>query len=96
MSTEAGDNPGGAMAGGRKLNLERWRRVEELRAAGLSLPAIGRRLGCTHQAVASVLGNIRTTRERVRSVACAGCGEPIISAGCSASWATPNCSRWRS
>jgi transcriptional regulator with XRE-family HTH domain len=70
------------MVAGRKPNLERWRQVEELRAAGLSLPEIGRRLGCTHQAVASVLRNIRTTRERVRSVACAGCGEPIISAGC--------------
>jgi transcriptional regulator with XRE-family HTH domain len=70
------------MVAGRKPNLERWRQVEELRAAGLSLPEIGRRLGCTHQAVASVLHNIQTTRARVRSVACAGCGEPIISAGC--------------
>jgi len=70
------------MAGGRKPNLERWRRVEELRAAGLSLPEIGRCLGITHQAVAAVLRNIRMTRARVRSVACAGCGEPIISAGC--------------
>jgi DNA-binding XRE family transcriptional regulator len=70
------------MVAGRKPNLERWRQAEELRAAGLSLPEIGRRLGCTHQAVVSMLRTIKQSRERVRSVACAGCGEPIISAGC--------------
>jgi helix-turn-helix protein len=49
---------------------------------GLSLPEIGRRLGCSHQAVVSTLRTIARSRERVRSVACAGCREPIISAGC--------------
>jgi helix-turn-helix protein len=70
------------MAAGRKPNLKRWRLIEELRAAGLSLPEIGRRLGCSHEAVVSTLPTIARNRERVRSVACAGCGEPIISVGC--------------
>jgi transcriptional regulator with XRE-family HTH domain len=69
------------MVAGRKPNLERWRQVEELRAAGLSLSEIGRRLGITRQAVQGMLRYIDKTKTRVRSVPCCACGRDIVSAG---------------
>ena len=51
-------------------------------SAAKAIDEIGRRLRITHQAVVSMLRTIKQSRERVRSVACAGCGEPIISAEC--------------
>jgi transcriptional regulator with XRE-family HTH domain len=43
---------------GRRPNWRRWQQAAELRAQGLSLPEIGRRLGVTKQAVAHMLARL--------------------------------------
>jgi transcriptional regulator with XRE-family HTH domain len=65
------------MAGGRKLNRERRRQAVRLRARGLSLAEVGRRLGVSKQGAASLLRPPRQTPV----VACARCGAAIVSAG---------------
>jgi transcriptional regulator with XRE-family HTH domain len=65
------------MAGGRKPNLTRRRLAARLRAQGLTLAEVGRRLGLTPQAAASLLRPLRPTP----AVACFLCGKAIVSAG---------------
>jgi transcriptional regulator with XRE-family HTH domain len=67
----------GSMAGGRKPNRERRRRAALLRAGGLSLAEVGRRLGVSRQGAASLLRPLRGAP----AVACARCGAAIVSAG---------------
>jgi transcriptional regulator with XRE-family HTH domain len=67
------------MASGRKPDLQRRHRVTTLRARGLSLTAIGRRLGISKQAVSVALQS--QAREQQRSVHCCACGVAIVSAG---------------
>ena len=71
------------MVQGRKPNLERRRRIQQFRDRGLSLPAIGRRLGVTFQCVQRTLR--RMTKERPGRVPCCACGEDIVSPGACAS-----------
>lgn len=58
-----------------------WRRQEmaRLRARGLTLAEIGRRLGVTRQCVHLTLRAL--ARPRARSVPCSGCGREIVSGG---------------
>ena len=65
------------MASGRKPNQERRRQAARLRARGLSLAEVGRRLGVCKQGAAALLHPLR----RPPVVACARCGAAIISAG---------------
>src|SRR5262245_11533584 len=67
------------MVQGRKPNLKRRRRVVALRARGLSLSAIGRTLGVSHQCIQEMLHRI--ANPRVLSVPCCACGQPILSPG---------------
>jgi transcriptional regulator with XRE-family HTH domain len=67
------------MASGRKPNLRRRKEMVRLRAQGLSLAEIGRRLGVTRQCVQSALAAL--ARPRAHSVPCAACGRDIVSAG---------------
>jgi transcriptional regulator with XRE-family HTH domain len=67
------------MVSGRKPNLERRRRVVELRAKGLSLSDIGRRLGISRQTVHATLESIRKAGQRV--ITCRECRMPIDPAG---------------
>jgi transcriptional regulator with XRE-family HTH domain len=66
------------MARGRKPNLKRRGKAAELRARGLTLVEVGRRMGCTRQAVHQLLQP--PDRRRVRPprppppLACAACG----------------------
>jgi hypothetical protein len=53
------------MAGGRKANQERRRQAARLRARGLTLGEIGRRLGVTRQAAASLLRPLRGAARRL-------------------------------
>ncbi len=68
------------MVSGRKPNVRRRSQIARLYARGLSLSEIGRRLGVTRQAVHDALVQLRRPRPQ-RSVPCAGCGAPIVSAG---------------
>jgi transcriptional regulator with XRE-family HTH domain len=52
--------------------MARWRKAAELRARGLSLPEIARRLGITHQAVAHILRRSGPTAA-LPAVCCASC-----------------------
>jgi transcriptional regulator with XRE-family HTH domain len=54
--------------------------MARLRARGLSLAEIGRRLGVSKQCVHGTLALMRRPPAE-RSVLCAGCGTPIVSAG---------------
>jgi transcriptional regulator with XRE-family HTH domain len=65
------------MVSGRKPNQERRRQAARLRAGGLSLAEVGRRLGVCKQGAATLLRPLRQTP----AVACAGCGAAIVSAG---------------
>jgi DNA-binding XRE family transcriptional regulator len=67
------------MVQGRKPDLKRRRRVAALRARGLSLTAIGRTLGVSHQCIQEMLQ--RMANPRVLSVPCCACGRSIISDG---------------
>jgi transcriptional regulator with XRE-family HTH domain len=69
------------MASGRKPDLKYWECIRRLRAAGLTLAEIGRRLGISRQAVHSTLRFIERAQTGVRSVACGGCGRAIVSPG---------------
>jgi transcriptional regulator with XRE-family HTH domain len=69
------------MVQGRKPNLKRRERIWRLRAAGLTLSQIGKRLGVSRQAVHNMLQGIERSRTRSRSVPCAACGQAIVSAG---------------
>jgi transcriptional regulator with XRE-family HTH domain len=65
------------MASGRKPNQERRRQAARLRARGLSLAEVGRRLGVCKQGAAALLHPLR----QLPVVACARCGAAIVSAG---------------
>jgi transcriptional regulator with XRE-family HTH domain len=67
------------MVQGRKPDLKQRARIQRLRDAGFTLAEIGRRLGITRQAVQCTLRRI--DGPPVRSVPCAVCGQPIVSAG---------------
>jgi DNA-binding XRE family transcriptional regulator len=67
------------MVQGRKPDLKRRRQVATLRARGLSLVAIGRMLGVSHQCVQEMLHRI--ANPRVLSVPCSSCGRQIVSPG---------------
>src|SRR4051812_45827572 len=54
---------------------ERRRRAAALRAQGLTMPEIGRRLGVTKQGVAYLLGP--KVRRRTYAVACSACGRVL-------------------
>jgi len=68
------------MVSGRKPNLERRSQIARLHARGLTLTEIGRRLGVTRQAIHEVLVQLSRPLPR-RSVPCAACFAPIVSAG---------------
>jgi len=72
------------MVSGRKPNVRRRAQIVRLRARGLSLAEIGRRLGISKQGVYEALVLLRQPA-RQRSVACAHCGAPIPSPGAIAS-----------
>jgi transcriptional regulator with XRE-family HTH domain len=68
------------MARGRRPNLERHRQAAELRARGLTLVEVGRRMGCTRQAIHQLLGHRagRPYQPRPpRTVPCAACGADL-------------------
>jgi transcriptional regulator with XRE-family HTH domain len=67
------------MVSGRKPDLSRWRRAIDLRARGLTLSEIGRRLGLTKQGVSLALKS--AVRAKRRAVPCYACGVAIVSAG---------------
>lgn len=67
------------MASGRKPDSCRRETIARLRADGLSLAEIGRCFGVSRQCVQETLRAM--ARARVRSVACAACGDAIRSAG---------------
>ena len=66
------------MVQGRRPNLERRRRVAELRARGLTPGEISRRLGISTQAAQGAVRRLEAPR---RAEPCARCGRPIVSAG---------------
>jgi transcriptional regulator with XRE-family HTH domain len=68
------------MVSGGKPNFPRRRKIAALRASGLTLAEIGRRLGISKQCVHETLRLMRSPRP-VPSVPCAGCGWKIASAG---------------
>jgi DNA-binding XRE family transcriptional regulator len=70
--------PGGR-GQGRWPDPERRRQVAELRARGLTLLDIGRRLGITKQAVHQCL--TRPPRSQQPGVTCRGCGDVAVPAG---------------
>jgi len=72
------------MVSGRKPNVQRRSRIARLHARGLTLSEIGRRLGVTRQAVHDALVQLSRPLPE-RSVPCAGCAAPIVSAGALAS-----------
>jgi transcriptional regulator with XRE-family HTH domain len=82
----AADGRGGTgMASGRKPNVKRRSHIARLHARGLTLSEIGRRLGVTRQAVHDALVHLRRPPHPPRSVPCAACSAPIVSAGALAS-----------
>jgi transcriptional regulator with XRE-family HTH domain len=68
------------MVSGSKPNVARRKTIATLRARGLSLAEIGRRLGISKQCVHETLG-MMTRPPAERSVTCAGCGAVIPSPG---------------
>ncbi len=66
------------MVSGRKPNVKRRAEIARLRARGLSLSEIGRRLGISRQGVYEALLPRPVAQ---RCVACAQCGAPIPSRG---------------
>ena len=70
----------GGRGSGPKPDEGRRRKMARLRARGLTLEEIGRRLGVTRACVCHALRKMRDpTPPRPRSVPCSGCGEPIAS-----------------
>src|SRR6516164_8735095 len=67
------------MPRGPKPDRKRWNQIARLRAEGLGLAEIGRRLGVRRQTVHWTLRAIR--KAQGRSVPCAGCGAAVASAG---------------
>ncbi len=67
------------MASGRKPDKHRRQQIARLRAEGLSLAQIGRRLGVSRQCVQMTLRAM--ARPTARVVACADCGVVVVSAG---------------
>jgi transcriptional regulator with XRE-family HTH domain len=67
------------MVSGRKPDLGRWRQVARLRARGLTLEAIGRRLGLSRQRVYAILEAAR--RRETQAVPCRLCGTIIAPEG---------------
>jgi transcriptional regulator with XRE-family HTH domain len=67
------------MASGRRPDPRRRGEIAQLRQQGLSQAEIGRRLGVSRQSVQLTLRAM--ARPAARSVPCAGCGSPIMSAG---------------
>jgi transcriptional regulator with XRE-family HTH domain len=65
------------MTGGRRPHLTLREEAARLRAQGLSLKEVGRRLGMTRQGASSLLRPLRGTP----AVACPLCGAAIVSAG---------------
>jgi transcriptional regulator with XRE-family HTH domain len=68
------------MVSGRKCDQKRGAEMARLRAQGLTLAEIGRRFGVSRQRVHEALAS-RLRPPPPRSVACAGCGAPVASAG---------------
>jgi transcriptional regulator with XRE-family HTH domain len=68
------------MGSGRKPDSARRAEISRLRDRGLTLAEIGRRLGVSRQAVFDALAR-RCRPLRAPIVSCAGCAEPIASAG---------------
>jgi transcriptional regulator with XRE-family HTH domain len=74
------------MASGRKPDTQRRATIARLRARGLTMAEIGRRLGVTRQAVYHALAKQhRGDRRDERAVPCAACAVAIASAGALAS-----------
>jgi transcriptional regulator with XRE-family HTH domain len=67
------------MASGRKPDAKRRAEIARLRAKGLSLAEIGRRLGVSRQSVQVTLRAM--ARPAVRTVACSACGAAVVSEG---------------
>jgi transcriptional regulator with XRE-family HTH domain len=65
------------MVSGRRPDVKRRRQAARLRARGLSLAEVGRRLGVSKQGAAVLLRPLR----QAPVVACARCGAAIVSAG---------------
>src|SRR5262249_15874304 len=65
------------MPSGLPCNLKLHRRIAALRAKGLSLRQIGKKLGVSRQAVQSVIRTMR--KSRTRPCPCARCGAVIVS-----------------
>jgi hypothetical protein len=65
------------MARGCKPNLERRKQAAELRARGLSLAEVGRRMGCTRQAVHQLLGFRGPAPRPRKAVTCPACGGAV-------------------
>jgi transcriptional regulator with XRE-family HTH domain len=65
------------MARGRKPNLKRRRKAAELRARGLTLVEVGRRMGCTKQAVHYLLGLRGPSPRPPKPVGCPACGADL-------------------
>jgi transcriptional regulator with XRE-family HTH domain len=69
----------GGPGSGYRRNAEHGRLMTELRRQGLTMPEIARRLGITKQAVHDMLRRLGEPPPP-RSVPCAACGRPILSA----------------
>jgi transcriptional regulator with XRE-family HTH domain len=70
----------GGPGSGRRPNLARWRKAVQLRARGLTLAAIGRRLGLTRQGTAYILANTARRLPRVPD-RCGDCGRELSDGG---------------
>jgi transcriptional regulator with XRE-family HTH domain len=68
------------MVSGRKPNLRRRAAIARLRARGLSLAEIGRRLSISREGVSQALSQMRRPPRQL-SVPCSGCRAPIPSQG---------------
>jgi hypothetical protein len=68
----------GGPGSGRKHDPVRWRKATELRARGLSLPQISRKLGMTHQGVRDIIRRSGPAAA-LPAVRCAPCGATVAS-----------------
>jgi transcriptional regulator with XRE-family HTH domain len=66
---------------GRRPDLGRRQRILRLRARGLTLAEIGRRLGITRQAVQVTLKGSGLNRPRRGTVFCKACGDSVLTGG---------------
>jgi transcriptional regulator with XRE-family HTH domain len=69
----------------------RRRQAAELRAQGLTLPEIGRRMGCSKQAVHYLLGLRGPAPRPPKPVACPACGTDLGPAPSALDYAPPLC-----